>query len=389
MHHNKEKLIALLASKGWSKPLIDATFELVGGFDALAEHTNVVWPMIFANSLGNQFEIDEDDGSDLLAAIKVLNGVKELSDNNMPALNAYLDTHSHDILQALRTQFDEPAARLTTLSELMLPEEADTYINTGQLDDGYKQDLVNIMAYYACYWLTDISGGFNTNRLALLDLSGVTSISLDNVQTHIESTPKEKNARFVGTLEELYEVCNGYYIQMFWDGKGKKRGITSIHITKKNPELENTLVSLNLKKLSSFLTKGSCFVELGMTSTSKSLKDRDSLCLTDDTVAKINVEGCHELELVMSENAALNLSGNVVGGSAMIEDQSCLIALDFKPDRYFMCHRLEEGSRVFANSSNFHVERQIEDTPLSFANQAADEISDRHIAYLRKQRMEE
>jgi len=61
MHHNKEKLIALLASKGWSKPLIDATFELVGGFDALAEHTNVVWPMIFANNLGNQFEIDEDD----------------------------------------------------------------------------------------------------------------------------------------------------------------------------------------------------------------------------------------------------------------------------------------------------------------------------------------
>ncbi len=31
MHHNKEKLIALLASKGWSQRLIDVTFELVGG----------------------------------------------------------------------------------------------------------------------------------------------------------------------------------------------------------------------------------------------------------------------------------------------------------------------------------------------------------------------
>lgn len=131
MHHNKEKLIALLASKGWSKPLIDATFELVGGFDALVEHTNVVWPMIFANSLGNQVEIDEDDGSDLLAATKILNGIKELSDNNMPALNAYLDTHSDDILLALITQFDDPAARLTTLSDQIWPEEANEYINAG------------------------------------------------------------------------------------------------------------------------------------------------------------------------------------------------------------------------------------------------------------------
>ena len=133
MHHNKEHLIALLASKGWSKPLIDATFELVGGFDALAEHTNVVWPMIFTNNLGNQFELDEADGSNLLAAIKVFSGIKELSDKNLPALNAYLDTHTDDILLALRTQFDEPAARLTTISDFMLPEEADTYITTGQL----------------------------------------------------------------------------------------------------------------------------------------------------------------------------------------------------------------------------------------------------------------
>jgi|GEM_PF-5907774 len=214
MHHNKEKLIALLASKGWSKPLIDATFELVGGFDALAEHTNVVWPMIFANNLGNQFEIDEDDSSDLLAAIKVLNGIKELSDNNMPALNAYLDTHSDDILLALRTQFDEPAARLTTISDFMLPEEADIYISTGQLKDEYKQDMVNIMVYYACYWLTEISGGLNTDRLALIDLSKITSVSLFNGQINIESKPKEKNARFIGTLEELYEVCNTYYMQI-------------------------------------------------------------------------------------------------------------------------------------------------------------------------------
>ena len=201
MHHNKEKLITLLASKGWSQRLIDATFELVSGFDALAEHTNVVWPMIFANSLGNQVEIDEDDGSDLLAAIKVLNGIKELSDNNMPALNAYLDTHSDDILLALKTQFDEPAARLTTISDFMLPEEADIYITTGQLEDGYKQDMVNIMVYYACYWLTEISGGLNTDRLALIDLSEVTSIGLCNGQINVESKPKEKNARFIGTLE--------------------------------------------------------------------------------------------------------------------------------------------------------------------------------------------
>ena len=191
MHHNKEKLIALLASKGWSKPLIDATFELVGGFDALVELTNVVWPMIFANSLGNQVEIDEDDGSDLLAATKILNGIKELSDNNMPALNAYLDTHSGDILLALITQFDDSAARLTTLSDQIWPEEANEYINAGQLKEEYRRDVVNIMVYYACYWLTYISGGFNTDRLALIDLSEVTSIGLFNGQINIESKLKE------------------------------------------------------------------------------------------------------------------------------------------------------------------------------------------------------
>lgn len=389
MHNNKEKLIALLASKGWSQRLIDVTFELVGGFDALAEHTNVVWPMIFANDLGNQFEIDEDDGSDLLAAIKVLNGIKELSDNNMPALNAYLDTHSDDILLALRTQFDEPAARLTTISNFMLPEEADIYITTGQLEDEYKQDVVNIMVYYACYWLTHISGGFNTDRLALIDLSEVTSVSLFNGQINVESKPKEKNARFIGTLEELYEVCDTYYIQMSWGGTDKKRSITSLYITKKEPLTENIPVHINLKKLSSVVTRGSCFVELSMRSTPKSFNDRDLLCLTDDTVAKINVEGSHKLELIMSENAVLDLSGNVVSGSARIEDQSRLIALDFTADNTFSCHRLDEGSRVFANSANFHVDRRIDDDPSNFANKAADELCDEYIGYLRNQHMEE
>ena len=89
--------------------------------------------MIFTNNLGNQFELDEADGSNLLAAIKVFSGIKEPSDKNLPALNAYLDTHTDDILLALRTQFDEPAARLTTISDFVLPEEADTYITTGQL----------------------------------------------------------------------------------------------------------------------------------------------------------------------------------------------------------------------------------------------------------------
>jgi len=389
MHNNKEKLIALLASKGWSQRLIDVTFELVGGFDALAEHTNVVWPMIFANNLGNQFEIDEDDGSDLLAAIKVLNGIKELSDKNMPALNAYLDTHSEDILLALRTQFDEPAARLTTISDLMLPEEAEIYITTGLLEDAYKQDMVNIMVYYACYWLTEISGGLNTDRLALIDLSGATSVNLFNGQISVESKPKEKNARFIGTLEELYEVCDNYYIQMFWGGTGKKRVVTGIYIKKKEPLTENIPVHINLKKLSSVVTRGSCFVELSMTSTSKSVNDQDLLCLTDDTVAKINVQGSHELELIMSENAVLDLSGNVVSGSAQIEDQSRLIALDFKTDEFFICHRLDEGSRVFANSANFHVDRRIDDDPFNFANKAADELCDEYIGYLRNQRMEE
>ena len=389
MHHNKEKLITLLASKGWSQRLIDATFELVSGFDALAEHTNVVWPMIFANSLGNQIEIDEDDGSNLLAAIKVLNGIKELSDNNMPALNAYLDTHSDDILLALRTQFDEPAARLTTLSDFMLPEEADIYITTGQLEDEYKQDVVNIMVYYACYWLTEISGGFNTDRLALIDLSEVTSIGLFNGQVHAVSKPKEKNAKFIGTLEELYEICNSYYIKMLWGGTDKKRSITSLYITKKEPLAENAPIFINLKKLSSIVTRGSCFVELSMTSTSKSVNDQDLLCLTDDTVAKINVQGSHELELIMSENAVLDLSGNVLSGSAQIEDQSRLIALDFTADKFFTCHRLDKNSRVFANSANFHVDQQTDDDPSHFANKAAEEFCDGYIGYLRKQRMEE
>ena len=189
----------------------------------------------------------EDDGSDLLAAIKVLNGIKELSDNNMPALSAYLDTHSDDILLALRTQFDEPAARLTTISDFMLPEEADIYISTGQLKDEYKQDMVNIMVYYACYWLTEISGGLNTDRLALIDLSEATSVNLFNGHIIVESKPKEKNARFIGTLEDLYEVCDNYYIQMFWGGKGKKRVVTGIYIKKKEPLTENIPVHINLK----------------------------------------------------------------------------------------------------------------------------------------------
>lgn len=389
MHHKKEKLIALLASKGWSQSLIDATFELVGGFDALAEHTNVVWPMIFANSLGNQFEIDEDDGSDLLAAIKVLNGIKELSDNNMLALNAYLDTHSDDILLALRTQFDEPAARLTTISDLILPEEAEIYITTGLLEDAHKQDMVNIMVYYACYWLTHLSGGFNTDRLALLDLSAVTSISLVNVQAHVESKPKEKNARFIGTLEELYEICNSYYIGMFWNGKGKKRSITGLCITKKNPKLQNIPIFLNLKNLSNVITKDSCFVDLHMVSTSKNCNDEDLILLSDDTVAKIKVEGCQELELIMSQNAVLELSGDVVSGTASIEDQSRLIALDFTPKKRFNCSRAEEDSRIFCNSANFIVEQKINDNLINVANKAEEEIWDGYICYLREQRSKE
>ena len=249
--------------------------------------------------------------------------------------------------------------------------------------------MVNIMVYYACYWLTHLSGGFNTDRLAKLDLSGVTSISLVNGQAHVESKPKEKNARFIGTLEELYEVCNGYYIKMFWETKGKKRVITGLYMKKKSQATENVPIFINLKKLSSLITNGSSFFELNMVSTSKNINDGDLISLADDTVAKIKVKGCQELELVMSQNTVLELSGDVVSGIASIEDQSRLIALDFKPDRSFCCQRVDKDSRVFFNSTNFSVEPNIDDNPIHFANQATDEICDEYIAHLRKERSKE
>ncbi len=204
MHHDKEKLTILLVSKGWSQPIIDATLELLGGFDNFAEHANVVWPMMFINNLGNQIELDED-GGDLLAATQIFSAVRELSDKNITALKAYFDTYSDDILLALQTQFDEPAKRIVLISENISPKDSEVYINEGQLKDEYVREVVNGMVYYACYWLTDISGGFSTDRLSLIDLSGVKSISLFNGQVHVESKPKEKNTRFIGTLEELYE----------------------------------------------------------------------------------------------------------------------------------------------------------------------------------------
>ncbi|AWT49084.1 hypothetical protein DLE54_05785 [Psychrobacter sp. YP14] len=44
--------------------------------------------------------------------------------------------------------------------------------------------------------------------------------------------------------------------------------------------------------------------------------------------------------------------------------------LDFITDKSLTCHRLEEDSQVFANSSNFHVYRQIDDDLSDFANKA-------------------
>ena len=105
--------------------------------------------------------------------------------------------------------------------------------------------------------------------------------------------------------------------------------------------------------------------------------------------AGLDGDGAEELELIMSENAVLDLSGNVVSGSAQIEDQSRLIALDFTADNTFSCHRLDEGSRVVANNANFHVDRRIDDDPSNFANKAADELCDEYIGYLRNQRMED
>ena len=170
--------------------------------------------------------------------------------------------------------------------------------------------------FRVCLWLTEISGGLNTDRLALIYLSEATSVNLFNGQVSVKS--------------------------------------------------KNVPVHINFKKLSSLVTSSSCFVELSMTSTSKSVNDQDLLYLIDDTVAKVNVEGSHEIESLMSENAVLVLSGNVVSGSAQIEDQSRLIALDFKTDNFFTCHQLDDDSRVFANK-------------------VADECCDEHIGYLRKQ----
>lgn len=388
MHHDKEKLTILLVSKGWSQPIIDATLELLGGFDNFAEHANVVWPMMFTNNLGNQIELDED-GGDLLAATQIFSAVRELSDKNITALKAYFDTYFDDILLALQTQFDEPAKRMVLISENISPRDSDVYINEGQLKDEYVREVVNGMVYYACYWLTDISGGFSTDRLSLIDLSGVKSISLFNGQVHVESKPKEKNTRFIGTLEELYGICNSYYIKMLWGGMGKKRGITGLRMKKKEPLAENVPIFISLKKLSSIVTRGSCFVEMHMISTSKSINEKDLICLTDDTVAKIKVEGSHELELVMSENAVLDLSGNVVGGNAEIEDQSRLIALDFNSNDDFDCYRLDDNARAFFNSENFYVERKIGENENVFANKVAEKVDEDYITYLRHQRMKE
>jgi hypothetical protein len=388
MHHDKEKLTILLVNKGWSQPLVDATFVLVGGFDNLAKHANFVWPMMFTNNLVNQIELDED-GGDLLAATQIFSSIRELSNKNMTALKAYFDTYSDDILRALKTQFDEPAKRIVLVSENMSPEDSEVYINEGQLKEEYIREVVNGMVYYACYWLTDINGGFNTERLSLIDLSGVNSISLFNGQVHVESKPKEKYARFIGTLEELYEICSSYYIKMFWGGMGKGRGITGLHITKKESLAENIPIFISLKKLSSIVTRGSCFVELHMKSASKSINESDLICLTEDTVAKIKVEGCHYLELIMSENAALDLSRNVVSGNGSIEDQSRLIATDFKPDSDFSCNRLDDNSRVFSNSENFYVERQIGEDESIFASKVAERLDEGYMTYLRHKRMED
>lgn len=170
---------------------------------------------------------------------------------------------------------------------------------------------------------------------------------------------------------------------------GKKRGITGLRMKKKEPLAENVPIFISLKKLSSIATRGSCFVEMHMISTSKSINEKDLICLTDDTVAKIKVEGSHELELVMSENAVLDLSGNVVGGNAEIEDQSRLIALDFNSNDGFDCYRLDDDARVFFNSENFYVERKIGENENIFANKVAEKLDEDYITYLRHQRMEE
>lgn len=105
-------------------------------------------------------------------------------------------------------------------------------------------------------------------------------------------------------------------------------------------------------------------------------------------MAKIKIEGCHYLELIMSGNAALDLSGNVLSGNGSIEDQSRLIAIDFKPDSGFSCNRLDNSSRVFSNSENFYVERQIGEDESIFASKVAERLNEGYINYLRHKRME-
>ena len=176
---------------------------------------------------------------------------------------------------------------------------------------------------------------------------------------------------------------------MFWDDMGKKRGITGLHITKKESLAENIPIFISLKKLSSIVTRGSCFVELHMKSASKSINESDLICLTEDTVAKIKIEDCHYLELIMSGSTALDLSGNVVSGNGLIEDQSRLIAIDFKSDSDFSCNRLDDSSRVFSNSKNFYVERQIGEDESIFASKVAERLDEGYMTYLRHKRMEE
>ncbi|WP_201550484.1 hypothetical protein [Psychrobacter fjordensis] len=126
-----------------------------------------------------------------------------------------------------------------------------------------------------------------------------------------------------------------------------------------------------------------------MKSASKSINESDLICLTEDTMAKIKVEGCHYLELIMSESAALDLSGNVISGNGSIEDQSRLIAIDFKPDNGFSFNRLDDNSRVFSNSKNFYVERQIGEDESIFASKVAERLDEGYMTYLRHKRMED
>lgn len=388
MQTKKEAFSAVLAQKGWSAPLIEGVIELAGGFEAFCAQTKNAWPMIFVNSLGNQIECLEEEESDLTNAIQVLEDVKALDANNLPSLTLFFDTHYQDIKLALNTQTDKPADRLVHLSYSMEDEHINDFFEQNGVQDKHKCELVSCIFYYGCYWLTELTGGLNTDKLGLLDLSDVTWMSFSSAQVKVVSNPKEKKSCFAGEAEVLYEVCDNYYLRVFWKGKGEKRNISSINIRKKDIEAKNTPVWMNLKTLSSFLGQGSSFLDIDITASKNPLDGRNLISLSDDTIANVKINKVHELEIMLDDSAILNLSGHCVGGHGLLYNQSRMVALGIKVDTGISIDSLNDDARLFTDAENIWVSSKG-DKDSSYANQSVEKLHPEYIAQLRQERSEE